>query len=50
MLVGLQGAGTTTNGSKLAGFMKRQGKNPLLVACDIYRPAAITQLKALGQL
>ena len=41
MLVGLQGAGKTTNGSKLAGLMKRQGKNPLLVACDIYRPAAI---------
>lgn len=45
MLVGLQGAGKTTNGSKLAGLMKRQGKNPLLVACDIYRPAAIEQLK-----
>ena len=38
MLVGLQGAGKTTNGSKLAGLMKRQGRNPLLVACDIYRP------------
>ena len=49
MLVGLQGAGKTTNGSKLAGFMKRQGKNPLLVACDIYRPAAITQLKVCGE-
>ena len=49
MLVGLQGAGTTTNGSKLAGLMKRQGKNPLLVACDIYRPAAITQLKVCGE-
>ena len=48
MLVGLQGAGKTTNGSKLAGLMKRQGKNPLLVACDIYRPAAITQLKVCG--
>ena len=48
MLVGLQGAGKTTNGSKLAGLMKRQGKNPLLVACDIYRPAAIEQLKVCG--
>ncbi len=49
MLAGLQGAGKTTNGSKLAGLMKRQGKNPLLVACDIYRPAAITQLKVCGE-
>ncbi len=49
MLVGLQGAGKTTNGSKLAGLMKRQGKNPLLVACDIYRPAAITQLEVWGE-
>jgi len=49
MLVGLQGAGKTTNGSKLAGLMKRQGKNPLLVACDIYRPAAIEQLKVCGE-
>ena len=49
MLCGLQGAGKTTNGSKLAGLMKRQGKNPLLVACDIYRPAAIEQLKVCGE-
>ena len=49
MLVGLQGAGKTTNGSKLAGLMKRQGKTPLLVACDIYRPAAIQQLKVCGE-
>ena len=49
MLVGLQGAGKTTNGAKLAGLMKRQGKNPLLVACDIYRPAAIQQLKVCGE-
>ena len=49
MLVGLQGAGKTTNGSKLAGLMKRQNKNPLLVACDIYRPAAIQQLKVCGE-
>ncbi len=49
MLVGLQGAGKTTNGSKLAGLMKKQGRNPLLVACDIYRPAAIEQLKVCGE-
>jgi len=49
MLCGLQGAGKTTNGSKLAGLMKRQGKNPMLVACDIYRPAAIQQLKVCGE-
>ena len=49
MLVGLQGAGKTTNGSKLAGLMKRQGRNPLLVACDIYRPAAIRQLEVCGE-
>jgi len=49
MLVGLQGAGKTTNGSKLAGLQKRQGKHPLLVACDIYRPAAIQQLKVCGE-
>ena len=49
MLVGLQGAGKTTNGSKLAGLMKRQGRNPLLVACDVYRPAAIQQLKICGE-
>ena len=48
MLVGLQGAGKTTNGAKLAGLMKKQGKRPLLVACDIYRPAAIQQLEVVG--
>ena len=48
MLVGLQGAGKTTNGAKLAGLMKRQGKRPLLAACDIYRPAAIQQLEVVG--
>ena len=48
MLVGLQGAGKTTNGAKLAAFMKRQGKRPLLAACDIYRPAAIAQLETVG--
>ena len=48
MLVGLQGAGKTTNGAKLAGLFKKQGKRPLLVACDIYRPAAIRQLEVVG--
>ena len=49
MLVGLQGAGKTTNGSKLAGMFQKQGKRPLLVACDIYRPAAIRQLEICGE-
>ena len=50
MMVGLQGAGKTTNCAKLAGFMRRQyGKRPLLVACDVYRPAAITQLQVVGR-
>ena len=50
MMVGLQGAGKTTNCAKLAGLMRRQyGKRPLLVACDVYRPAAITQLQVVGQ-
>ena len=49
MLVGLQGAGKTTNGAKLAGLMKKQGKRPLLAACDVYRPAAIKQLEVVGQ-
>ena len=48
MLVGLQGAGKTTNGAKLAAHMKKNGKRPLLVACDIYRPAAIKQLETVG--
>ena len=48
MLVGLQGAGKTTNGAKLAAYMRKQGKRPLLVACDIYRPAAIKQLETVG--
>ena len=48
MLVGLQGAGKTTNGAKLAGLMKKQGRRPLLVACDVYRPAAIKQLETVG--
>lgn len=48
MLVGLQGAGKTTNGAKLASLMKKSGKRPLLAACDIYRPAAIKQLETVG--
>ncbi|MEF9970714.1 MAG: signal recognition particle protein [Oscillospiraceae bacterium] len=48
MLVGLQGAGKTTNGAKLAALMKKSGKRPLLVACDVYRPAAIKQLETVG--
>lgn len=49
MLCGLQGSGKTTHAAKLAKFLKTQGHRPLLVACDIYRPAAIEQLKILGQ-
>ena len=49
MMVGLQGAGKTTTTAKLAGLLRRQlGKRPLLVACDVYRPAAIEQLKVVG--
>jgi signal recognition particle subunit SRP54 len=49
MLVGLQGSGKTTHAGKLAYYFKKQGKNPLLVACDIYRPAAIKQLQVVGE-
>jgi len=49
LLVGLQGAGKTTHAAKLAHLLKKQGKRPLLVACDIYRPAAIKQLEVLGE-
>ena len=49
MMVGLQGAGKTTHAGKLAGMYKKQGKRPLLVACDVYRPAAIKQLQILGE-
>ncbi len=49
MMLGLQGSGKTTSSAKLAVKLKKEGKNPLLVACDIYRPAAISQLKTLGQ-
>lgn len=49
MMLGLQGAGKTTSSAKLAVKLKKEGKNPLLVACDVYRPAAITQLQTLGK-
>lgn len=48
MMLGLQGSGKTTSSAKLAVKLKKEGKNPLLVACDIYRPAAISQLQTLG--
>ncbi len=48
MLCGLQGAGKTTMAGKLAGWLRKDGKHPLLVACDIYRPAAIKQLQVVG--
>ena len=49
MMVGLQGAGKTTTAAKLAGQLKSKGKHPLLAACDVYRPAAITQLQVNGE-
>ena len=49
MLVGLQGSGKTTTAGKLANLFRKQGKNPLLVACDVYRPAAIKQLQVVGK-
>ena len=49
MMVGLQGAGKTTQSAKLASLFKKQGKRPLLVACDVYRPAAIKQLQVVGE-
>ena len=49
MLVGLQGSGKTTHAAKLAVHLRKQGRNPLLVAADVYRPAAINQLQALGK-
>src|SRR5574344_935341 len=48
MMLGLQGSGKTTSSAKLAVKLKKEGKNPLLVACDVYRPAAISQIKTLG--
>ena len=49
MMLGLQGSGKTTSSAKLAVKLKKEGRNPMMVACDIYRPAAITQLKTLGE-
>ena len=49
MMVGLQGAGKTTHSAKIASYFKSKGKNPLLVACDVYRPAAVDQLKIVGE-
>jgi signal recognition particle subunit SRP54 len=49
MLVGLQGSGKTTAAAKLANLLRKQGRHPLLVACDVYRPAAIDQLETLGR-
>ena len=49
MMVGLQGSGKTTFSGKLAKYLKSRGKNPALAACDVYRPAAIDQLKTLGE-
>ncbi len=49
MLVGLQGAGKTTLAGKLGGLLKKQGKKPMLAACDVYRPAAIRQLQLVGE-
>ncbi|MCL2059523.1 MAG: signal recognition particle protein [Oscillospiraceae bacterium] len=48
MLAGLNGAGKTTMAGKLGGLLRKQGKNPLLVACDVYRPAAVKQLQVVG--
>lgn len=49
MLMGLQGAGKTTLAGKLANYFRKKGKKPLLVACDVYRPAAIKQLEVVGK-
>ncbi len=49
MMCGLQGSGKTTHSAKLAKMLKAKGKRPVLVACDVYRPAAITQLKVVGE-
>ena len=49
MMVGLQGAGKTTHSAKIASYYKHKSKNPLLVACDVYRPAAVDQLKIVGE-
>ena len=47
-MLGLQGSGKTTTAGKLANLLRKQGKRPLLVACDVYRPAAIKQLQVVG--
>src|ERR1700726_335743 len=49
LMVGLNGAGKTTSSAKLAGYLKKQGRAPLLIACDLHRPAAIEQLASLGR-
>ncbi len=49
MMVGLQGSGKTTSSGKLANHLRKQGRRPLLVACDVYRPAAVKQLEVLGE-
>jgi signal recognition particle subunit SRP54 len=49
LIVGLNGSGKTTSSAKLAGFLKKQGRKPVLIACDLYRPAAIEQLVTLGK-
>ncbi len=49
LMAGLQGSGKTTFSAKLASYLKKKGKKPMLVACDVYRPAAINQLKVLGE-
>src|ERR671929_904330 len=49
LMVGLNGAGKTTSAAKLAKFLKKQGRNPVLIACDLQRPAAIEQLATLGR-
>ena len=49
LMAGLNGAGKTTTSGKLAGLLKKQGKRPLLVACDVYRPAAVKQLEVVGE-
>ena len=49
MMVGLNGAGKTTTSAKLAGLLKKQGKKPMLAACDVYRPAAVKQLQVVGE-
>ncbi len=49
MMVGLQGAGKTTHAAKIANMFRQKSKNPLLVACDVYRPAAVDQLKIVGE-